>query len=493
MEHAKNSDLPIYVRFALDDSRAGEGSPGDAVGRAGGVQECGDVIEMRLDISDGRIQRARYLASGCPGALASAAAAAQLAEGSTLDELARLTEQNVYDLLEDLPDNKRACSNLGALAVKHAVENHVSGGGLASLTIEDNRVAVAMSGGVDSSVAAARLVRDGFDVIGISMRLYDTEATKSCCSAKDLADAAAVADKLQIPHYTVDFRELFKQKVIEPFCREYLAGRTPNPCVDCNRFVKLTALTHLANKLSAAGLATGHYVQIGRDDITGRWLVSKSVDEKKDQSYMFWCASQESLSQMKTPLGNFNKTQVRELAKEFALPVAEKNESQDICFVPDNNYRGFLAKQDFYSPTPGPMVDTSGNLMGQHSGLSNYTVGQRKGLGISGPSRIYVASIDVDSNTLVLGSREDTAARRLIVDQVNWVAWPDLLDTRSVEAVHRYHARPLTAHISPLGENRVMVEYPQPVSGVAPGQSVVFYEGNIVVGGGICESVIKSP
>lgn len=493
MKISKNSKKPNYLRYALDDSMVGKGLPGSSWGRAGSAHECGDMIEMYLDIKNDRATRVRYLASGCPGAMASAAAAAELAEGRTLDELALLTEQNVYDLLEDLPDSKRGCSNLGALAIKNAVENYVSGPGLEAQPPEDNRIAIAMSGGVDSSVTAGLLLRTGFDVIGVSMHLYDTEATKSCCSAKDLADAAAVADKLRIPHYTVDFRQLFRQKVIEPFCREYLAGRTPNPCVDCNRFVKLTALMQLVNDLGASRLATGHYVQVSHDAVAGRWLVSKSVDENKDQSYMFWCASQESLSHLETPLGHFDKTQVRELAKQYALPVAEKSESQDICFVPENDYRCFLAEQDCYSPTPGPIVDTSGSVMGQHSGLFNYTIGQRKGLGMSAPSRLYVAAMDVDSNTLVLGSREDAAVRRLIVDQVNWVAWARLLDTRNVEAVHRYHARPIAADVSPLGENTVMVEYAEPIVGVAPGQSIVFYEGNVVLGGGVCQSVVKSP
>lgn len=493
MKDDMDSKTPRYIRYALDGSMVGKGGPNSSRGRAGSASECGDVIEVYLDITNARAERVRYLASGCPGALASAAAAAELAEGRTLDELARLTEQDVYELLEDLPDNKRACSNLGAMAVKNAIETYVSGPALASSAIDHNRVAVAMSGGVDSSVVAALLLRDGYDVIGTSMRLYDTEAVKSCCSAKDLADAAAVAARLKVPHFTVDLRELFRQIVIEPFCREYLAGRTPNPCVDCNRYLKFTALMRLANKLGAARLATGHYARISRDDVAGRWLVKRSVDESKDQSYMFWCASQKSLSRMNTPLGDFNKTQVRELARQYALPVAAKSESQDICFVPGNDYRDFLAKQDCYSPKPGPIVNTSGDIIGQHSGISNYTIGQRKGLGISGHSRMYVTSMDADSNTLVLGSSDDTAARRLIIEQVNWVAWAGLRDTKAIQVVHRYHAKPLSANVSPLEENKVMVEYAEPATGVAPGQSVVFYEGDVVLGGGICESVIRLP
>jgi tRNA-specific 2-thiouridylase len=465
-------------------------------GRAGNLKNCGDTIDIYLKVLKGEIKEISFQAQGCPASIASASATTTLAKNKSLDEATLIDASQIEKLLGGLPENKRTCSNLGSLALQRAIEDYISHH-LKTVAIpkKSNRVAVAMSGGVDSSLAAAMLVEQGYQVIGITMRLYDqsignrfqpnTKKSSNCCSVSDINDARQVAIQLNIPHYVADFRSQFKSKVIEVFCQQYLKGKTPNPCIDCNREIKFTIFRQLAGHLGANYIATGHYVNIIRDRYTNQYLVKKAVDTSKDQSYMFWDASQEVLSTLLTPLGKQTKSQTRCRARELKLAVASKNESQDICFVPDGDYVSFLAQNLKYTPKPGPILDFSGRIIGTHKGIHNYTVGQRRKLGISNSEPLYVFKVNSVDNSLVVGNRHQVSINHLIAGKINFIAFNELEKPTDFQVKYRYNMEPVAATITSLGKNKVKVSFAKPVMAAAPGQSIVFYQGDILVGGGI--------
>lgn len=345
--------------------------------------------------------------------------------------------------------------------------------------MEKGKIAVAMSGGVDSSLAAALLKEQGYEVVGITMELGDT-------SEGAIRDAKVVADYLGIAHYVADFRKLFQEKVIDYFLSEYGRGRTPNPCVVCNPDVKFGGLIARAAELGCEYLATGHYARIGYNEATGRYNISKGTDDHKDQAYALYRLHQEQLSHVMTPLGGWVKTDTRREAAARNLPVANKPESQEICFVPDD-YKEYLLARRPVLRREGDIVDMAGNILGRHQGVALYTVGQRKGLGIAAGHPLYVLGLDAEKNQVIVGENKEVFARGLIASNLNWVAVEELEQPMEADVKIRYGAKEAPALLLPQPDGLLQVEFKEPVRAVTPGQSAVFYIEDKVLGGGIIE------
>jgi tRNA-specific 2-thiouridylase len=353
------------------------------------------------------------------------------------------------------------------------------------------RVVVAMSGGVDSSVTAALLAEAGHDVIGLSMQLYDQRDGESgygsCCSLDDLHDAGRVARRLNIPHYIVNFEREFQQTVVSNFVNEYIAGRTPIPCAHCNSDLKFATLLDRSMAYGAEVVATGHYARIGIDPETGRHELRRGLDAAKDQSYFLFSLTQEQLSRASFPVGGLSKDAVRDVARRLGLPVAEKPDSQEICFVPDGDYASFVAKQAPRVKRAGAILDQGGARLASHDGVHRYTIGQRKGLGIAAGIPFYVLKIDADNGNVTVGPRHALERRTLTASGVNWIAVTAPVDWTPAAAQirHRHHAA--SGRVRALENNRAEFEFDAPQAAVTPGQAVVFYDDDVVVGGGWIE------
>lgn len=354
------------------------------------------------------------------------------------------------------------------------------------------RVVVGMSGGVDSSVAAAILQEQGYEVIGVTMRVWqcgqEDERETACCSINAVNDARRVAEKLGIPFYVMDFRENFADKVINYFTSEYLRGRTPNPCIACNRYIKFGDFLNKARSIEAQYIATGHYVKIKFDEATKRYLLLRGEDKRKDQSYVLYTMTQEQLAHTLFPLGEYTKAQVRLKAKELGLKVADKAESQEICFITNNNYKSFIAArvQD-KDVKVGPFLNTLGEVIGQHKGLPYYTVGQRKGLGLTLGYPAFVVALDPSTNSVIVGKQEENYRSVLLASENNFIAIEKIERPLEIEAKIRYGAIPAAAVIYPAPNERVEVCFNEPQRAITPGQSVVYYSGDVVIGGGVID------
>ncbi len=353
---------------------------------------------------------------------------------------------------------------------------------------ERQRVVVALSGGVDSAVAASLLVEKGYEVIGLMMRLWaesgtDRSPLNRCCSLEAIEDARAVCRHLGIPFYPVNYELPFVDRVVGPFVVDYARGRTPNPCLACNRYLKFGALLERALALDARFLATGHYARIRESD--GAFQLRRGRDRDKDQSYALYMLGQYELRHTLLPVGDLLKEEVRAVAKETGLPVAEKPESQEICFIPDDDYRRFLMARIPEAFRPGPIVDRAGHVLGQHQGLPCYTIGQRKGLGIAAPEPLYVLAIDRARNALIVGPARELGHSALLAEDVNWVAGVAPAGPVPATVVIRLHGREAPATVEPLPGQRARVAFARPQRDITPGQAAVFYDGEVVLGGGV--------
>ena len=355
----------------------------------------------------------------------------------------------------------------------------------------DVRVVVAMSGGVDSSVAAALLVEQGYDVVGMMMRLWSEETVggrvhNRCCTPDQMADARRIADRLGIPFYVLDTKDVFRNTVVEFFIDQHRHGVTPNPCMECNRHIRFDFLQKNALALDAEYLATGHYARIGRDE-QGRFLLKRAVDEHKDQSYVLSVMGQAQLNHALFPVGEYSKPEIRQTAERLGLPTASKKDSQDLCFIGDGNYRRFLAEHAPDVMVAGPIVRTNGDVIGQHEGLANYTIGQRKGLGVHSLEPMYVIGMSPYRNALIVGTQDELGQRELTANRVNWVSGEAPAEPFRAEVKIRYKANPLPAWIEPLVPDRITVHFDEPLRDITPGQGAVVYDGDVCLGGGIIE------
>ena len=352
------------------------------------------------------------------------------------------------------------------------------------------KVMVAMSGGVDSSVAAALLMEQGYSVYGATMKLFSNEdigvrgASRACCSLADTEDARSVAYKLGFEHFVFNFGGRFKKEVIDRFASAYLAGETPNPCIDCNRYVKFEKLLERALLLGMDHIATGHYARTEFDPKTGRYLLKKARDQSKDQTYVLYAMTQEQLKRTLFPLGGLTKSEVRAMAEARGLINAQKPDSQDICFVRDGGYAAFLEDVLHVPSEPGRFTDADGNVLGTHRGILHYTVGQRKGLSLSFDRRKYVIRKDAKSNTVVIGGEDQLYSDAVTVRDVNLISLERLSGPMEAGVKTRYGQREAPAVLYPLGEGRVLVHFDSPQRALTPGQAAVFYDGDTVIGGG---------
>ena len=351
------------------------------------------------------------------------------------------------------------------------------------------RIVAAMSGGVDSSVAAALLVEQGCDVIGLSMQLYDQRGQQtfgSCCTLDDLQDARRVAHAIGIPHYIMNFERQFQDTVISNFVQEYASGRTPLPCAHCNSDLKFSTLLDRARSLGAERVATGHYARV-EPTADGQWLLKRSADPDKDQSYFLFPLTQEQLARAVFPVGALRKPEVRAQAKRLGLSVADKADSQEICFVPNGDYASFVARARPTVERGGAIVDEDGRVVGAHGGVHRFTVGQRKGLGVSAATPLYVLKLEAESGTVTVGPRLSLERRTLTASGVNWIGSRAPSTWLPVSAQIRHRHRPAPGRLRALADDRAELEFDDSQSAVTPGQAVVFYDGDVVVGGGWIE------
>ncbi|ACF13886.1 tRNA (5-methylaminomethyl-2-thiouridylate)-methyltransferase [Chloroherpeton thalassium ATCC 35110] len=362
------------------------------------------------------------------------------------------------------------------------------------------KVIVGMSGGVDSSVAACLLAEEGFEVIGVTLHTWeklpktnnDSEEQNALSPTHEHEEAKQIAAAKGFLHFTIDFREAFQREVIDYFKSEYLLGRTPNPCVICNTKIKWQALLQEAKRHGAAYIATGHYARVAKQE--GRFRLLQGCDASKDQSYVLWGLSQEILEKARFPLADYTKDEVRALARKYDLPVAEKDESQEICFIPDNNYERFLkdALPNLAEKIAGgKILDTNQNELGKHRGYPFYTIGQRRGLGISTPAPVYVTDIHAEDNTIVVGSKDDLLHSGLIATDLNWIAFSKLQEPFQAEAKIRYKDTAEPCVVTPLETGCVQVTFETPKRAITPGQAVVFYSGEELLGGGFIQKAIQ--
>ena len=445
----------------------GASPPGAHDGAAGGAA-CGDLVRISIRVDGDRIAEATFDASGCGAALAAASAAVELAAGASVLEAARIGAPAIAGELGGLSPGKLHAADLASDALHRALGEAVRAD--AALAPSEDRVLVAMSGGVDSAVAALLVARETGDVAAVTLELWAdpaNDAERSCCSAAAVRTARALAHRMGIAHITLDLREEFRAGVVEPWLAEHAAGLTPNPCVRCNGSVRLDAMVALADRLGAAALATGHYARLSQ---TRPPRLRLAEDAEKDQTYMLAATPPETLARLRFPLGDLAKAEVRAIAAEGGLPVADKPDSQDLCFLAGTTRRAFLARHGGIEDRPGEIVDRAGQVVGHHAGQHAFTVGQRRGLGIAAREPRYVLAKDAERNTVTIGRREELATSAVRVRDLRLHGEPEAVKLR-------YRTVPVACS---LKGRRIRLA--EPVDGAAPGQTAVFLAGDLVVG-----------
>ncbi len=482
-------DPVAFEAYLGDDSHAGEPVDGAARGTAGGAA-CGDLLAISLRLEGGCLADVRVEASGCAAARAAAAAAAELLDGATVPEAGLLDSAAVAGELGGLTPVGAHAADLAAEAAHRALGAAVAGSAEPILAPPQGgeRVLVAVSGGVDSAVAALLERKRGADVIAVTLELWSDPANdgeRSCCSADAVRAARSLAQAQGIPHLTVDLRDSFRAGVVRPFLDGYASGETPNPCVRCNGRVRLAPMIALAERLGAAGLATGHYARI-RDDGDGP-LLHAAADEAKDQAYMLAGLPTAALGHLRFPLGGLTKPEVRAIAARAGLAVADKAESQDLCFLAGVGKAGFLAAHGGLGDREGEIVDSAGAVVGRHRGHHRFTVGQRRGLGIAAPEPLYVIATDAAANRVVVGPAGDLDTRTVRIRD----AMLHRPAARVAAVKLRYRSRPIACHVNGGGELQgsgvcagLELELDAPARAAAPGQTAVLFDGDLVVGHG---------
>jgi len=479
-EATRNREL--FEEYLADEARRGPALDGTFSGSAGGAP-CGDLVRLSLLVFDGRIERVSFDREGCTASAAAAAAAAELVEGSSVLEAALIGPDEVEAELGGLAPTHRHAAVLAADAVHRALSALAgSRDRLADRPADGERVLVALSGGVDSAVAALREREAGREVVAVTLKLWAdqrTDGEKSCCSPEAVLGARRVAHSLGIPHLTLDLEREFRAGVVGPFLSGYAEGRTPNPCVLCNGELRIDAMIALADRLGAAKLVTGHYARIA-DDGAGP-LLAGAADGAKDQTYMLSALAPESLARLRFPLADLTKPQVRELAARAELEVACRAESQDLCFLAGQGKREFLRRHAGLEDRTGEVVDASGRRLGEHTGHHNFTVGQRRGLGVGGGEPLYVLGTDVAANRVIAGGREQLATSRIRISGARLHRSANRVDGVRL----RYHSPRRECRVEVNGDpTQAIVALSEPVDRVAPGQIACLMDGDLVVGHG---------
>lgn len=476
-------DRELFEHYLSDESRRGAPADDAFTGAAGGAA-CGDLSRISLSIDDARIVTVTFDAEGCGATKAATAAVAEMVDGAPVLEAATIDIDAVDEAIGGLTPAKRHAAQLAADALHRGLASAAASSQRLASAASGERVAVAMSGGVDSAVAALLERERGAEVVGVTVKLWadpDTDGAKACCSPEAVLGARGLAHSLGMPHFTLDLEEEFRRRVVGRFIDGYTAGSTPNPCVLCNGEVRIAAMVDLAERLGADRLITGHYARIV-EDADGPLLAS-AADEAKDQSYMLAALPPELLGRLAFPLTELTKPEVREIAARHELTVAKKPESQDLCFLAGQGKRKFLRRHGGLTDNEGTVLDGAGHAVGRHPGHHNFTVGQRRGIGVSAPEPLYVVATDAVANTVTVGTREELETRRVHVRDATLHR-----DGARVDAVRlRYHSRALPASIGAAGPGRhdaLEVELGEEFVGASPGQTAVLLEGETIVGHG---------